>query len=164
MKKITVFLLCFLGLNTVFSQNFSIENNKLVLPSPIVFETGSDKLKAESDVALAHIKQFLDAKTYISLLRIEGHTDNSNDAQANQVLSEKRALAVVNALVQRGVDCKRLLAVGFGGTKPIAANNSPENRAQNRRIEIHITMLRGKAIGGMPTDGGGKVVGFNCNN
>ena len=105
---------------------------------------------------------YLADKTYISTLRIEGHTDDRGDAGANQALSEKRALAVAKALVAKGVDCKRLLPVGFGANKPIRPNDTPEGRAQNRRMDFVNAALRGRAIGGMPVDGGGVVAGDPC--
>ena len=162
MRKLTCVIICFLCFYTAKAQDFKIEGGQLLLPSPILFETGTDKLKPESEVPLMHIKQFLDAKTYISVLRIEGHSDNSGNVETNQILTEKRALAVAKWLVAKGIDCKRLLAVGFGDTKPVADNRTPEGKAQNRRMEIRMAGLRGKAIGGMPLDGGGKVAGDAC--
>lgn len=144
------------------TTNFQLENGALKLPGPVVFETGSDKLKPESDGVLWIVADYLDAKSYITTLRIEGHTDSDGNANANQTLSEKRALAVARWLVAHGVDCKRLIAVGFGSQKPIFANNSPENKAQNRRIAFVNAALRGHAIGGMPVDGGGRVAGDVC--
>lgn len=141
---------------------FEIEGGRLKLPQPIAFATDSDKLLPESEPGLNHIKAFLEDKTYITLLRIEGHSDQQGQAAVSQTLTEKRALAVARWLVAHGIDCKRLIAVGFGSTKPVAANDSPAGRAQNRRIEIAMAELRGKAIGGMPTDGGGKIAGPVC--
>ena len=140
----------------------TIEGNQLKLSSPVVFETGSDKLKPESDAVLAHVKEYLDAKSYISLLRIEVHTDSQGGTEANQKLSEKRALAVARWLVAKGVPCGRLIAVGFGETKPVATNATAEGRAQNRRTMFVNAALRGRPIGGMPVDGGGKVAGDVC--
>jgi OOP family OmpA-OmpF porin len=57
--------------------------------------------------------------------------------------------------VEQGIDCKRLISVGFGSSKPVADNATPEGRRQNTRIEIINAALRGKVIGGMPIDGGG---------
>ncbi len=98
-------------------------------------------------------------KTYISLLRIEGHSDNQGDTQ---LLTEKRALAVAKALAGKGVACARLLPVGFGSSKPVADNATADGRAKNRRIEAVNAQLRGRPIGGMPVDGGGKVAGDPC--
>ena len=126
----------------------------------IAFAEGSDKLLPESEKALDAVKSYLNDKKYISTLRIEAHMDS--DSQSNQALSEKRALAIARRLVEKGVDCKRLLAVGFGGTKPIAPDDSPENRAKNRRVSFVNAALAGHLIGGMPADGGGRSSGDVC--
>jgi OmpA-OmpF porin, OOP family len=162
MRQLLCIAFFIFGATHVKAQEFKIENGQLILPSHIVFETGTNKLKPESEASLMHIKQFLDAKTYITLLRIEGHSDNNGLAAANQTLTEKRALTIAKWLVTKGIDCKRLLPVGFGDTKPIAENTTPEDKAQNRRIEIRMAAMRGKAIGGMPLDGGGRVAGDSC--
>lgn len=142
--------------------NFEVENGQLKLPGPVVFETGKSILKPESDAVLDVVRQYLEAKPAITLLRIEGHTDNQGIAADNQRLSEGRALAVAAWLVAKGVSCKRLLPVGFGQDKPIADNKTPEGREQNRRTAFVNAELKGKAIGGMPVDGGGKVAGDSC--
>ena len=89
--------------------------------------------------------------------------DNNNDGDYNQMLSEKRALTVCKKLIAMGVDCKRLIAVGFGDTKPVADNSTPAGKAENRRISFVNVALRGKVIGGLPIDGGGQVAGEVCN-
>jgi OOP family OmpA-OmpF porin len=137
---------------------YELEGNELKLPGPVVFAINSDKLKPESDAVLEHVKGYLQEKSYISLLRVEVHTDSMGDEKANQALSQERAAAVVAALVKKGIACERLIAVGFGGSKPIAANDTPEGRATNRRTVFANAALKGHAIGGLPVDGGGKVV------
>ena len=77
-------------------------------------------------------------------------------------MTEKRATAVAQWLVKHGIDCNRLLPVGFGSTKPIAPNDTAENKAQNRRISFVHAALRGKSIGGFSVDGGGIVAGNPC--
>ena len=62
-----------------------------------------------------------------------------------------------------GVDCKRLVAVGFGNTKPVADNSTPDGKARNSRVSFFNAALRDRLIGGMPADGGGKVAGDACN-
>lgn len=128
----------------------------------VVFETGTAKLTPEADVALKHVKAYLDAKTYITQLRIEGHVGEGLGDKA-QALSEARAKGVADALVAQGVSCDRLLPVGFGASKPVASNSTPEGRAQNARVMFVNAMLRGRAIGGMPVDGGGRIAdGWKC--
>jgi OmpA-OmpF porin, OOP family len=144
------------------AKPYTIENNELKLTDPIVFAARSDKLLPRSDKALAVIKDYLSEKKVVTLLRIEGHTDEGDDADADQQLSERRALSVARWLVEKGVDCKRLVAVGFGSTKPVAANDTAEHRAQNLRIAFVNAALLGRAIGGLPADGGGKLAGDLC--
>jgi OOP family OmpA-OmpF porin len=161
MKKFVLAVILFCAVN-VNAQDYKLEGNEVKIAKEIVFETGTDKLKHESTAALEIIKQYLTDKSYISTLRIEAHTDNTGNEAANQTLTEKRALAICKKLVEMGVDCKRLIAVGFGGTKPVADNGTAEGKAQNRRINFINAALRGRLIGSMPADGGGKVAGDVC--
>ncbi len=71
-----------------------------------------------------------------TVIEIAGHTDSDGSASANETLSRERASAVRDALVERGVEAERLRAVGYGQTRPIAPNDTPENKARNRRIEL----------------------------
>ncbi|UQA63827.1 OmpA family protein [Polyangium aurulentum] len=129
---------------------------------PIVFQTGKDQLKPESIPALGVVESYLRAKPEVTLLRIEVHTDSMGDDQANQLLSERRALTVARFLVANGIDCRRLIAVGLGETKPIAPNTTAEGRAQNRRTSFFTAALRGKPFNRKPIDGGGKIAGDAC--
>lgn len=136
--------------------SYELQGNMLVLPRPVEFAAGSDQLAGEA--ALEHIRGYLAAKSYVTLMRIEAHASGPD----GQALSERRALAAARWLVRKGVDCRRLLPVGFGATKPIASEQTPEGRAQNTRVEAHNAALRERLIGGMPADGGGKVAGDPC--
>jgi len=127
---------------------YKLDGNRLELPGPLVFS--GEALEPASDPALEHARGYLAAKDSITLMRVEGHA-------SDQAQSERRALVVARWLIAHGVDCKRLIAVGFGPTKPIADTSTPEGRAQNTRIELHNAQMRGIAIGGMPLDGGGQV-------
>lgn len=142
-------------------EQVTVDNHRLILKAQLRFEADSDTLTSDSRVALRHIANYLEDKSYISTLRIEGHVA-TGDAAAAQALSEKRALAVARRLVDLGVECKRLLPVGFGATKPVAAPDTAEGRAANTRIEAVNAALRDRPIGGMPLDGGGKVAGDAC--
>jgi outer membrane protein OmpA-like peptidoglycan-associated protein len=131
-------------------RDFELAGNQLVLPGPIVF--AADALDAAaSAAALWYIHDYLEAKPYVTLLRIEGHGNVSGEDAL--MLTGAEALAVGHWLVREGVDCKRLLAAAFGDTKPIASNSTVEGRAQNRRIDVVNAELRGRAIGDMPVDG-----------
>lgn len=127
------------------------------------FKTGNAELTDEGKEPLKGVKEFLDQKDYITTLRVEGQSGNSMAESVSQTLTEKRALSVCKWLVENGVDCKRLIAVGFGSTKPVASNDDPIGKAQNSRIEFIPAALKDKAIGGRPLDGGGVVAGDPCN-
>lgn len=155
--------LLFLSAGLAFADGkYELDGHRLLVPGTISYDTGKATLQPSSDAALAHVRGYLDAKSYISTLRIEVHSDNMGNSGFNQKLTEERALAVAKALVAKGVDCKRLLPVGFGETKPIADTKTAEGRAKNRRTEFFNAAMRGKPIGGMSTDGGGKVAGDPC--
>lgn len=134
---------------------FRVENGALALPGPVAFSTGQSVPGPDSDAALRHVVAFLASKPSITLLRVEVHGDETGDDA--QALTEARALGVVVRLQELGADGARLLPVGFGGTKPVADGRTPEGRAQNRRVEFHPAEMRGRAIGGLPVDGGGRV-------
>jgi OOP family OmpA-OmpF porin len=102
------------------------------------FDTGKADIKPEYRGEIAKVADYL--KQYPTTTAvIEGHTDNVGDPQANMRLSEKRAQAVVDYLVNNlGIDRSRLSAKGYGDTRRIAYNNTPEGRAMNRRINAVI--------------------------
>jgi OOP family OmpA-OmpF porin len=144
------------------AKRFEMDGSRL-LTGPVAFKTGSTELLPTSTAVLDHVADYLEAKPDVTKLRIEVHTDSVGASAANQALSEGRALAIARWLVkERHVDCTRLVATGFGSTKPIADNMTAEGRALNRRTEFVVAALRGKAIGGMPVEGGGKVSGDAC--
>ena len=102
----------------------------------IYFDTGSDAIRQESAPTLKEIGTML--KDHADLkLTIEGHTDNVGKAESNQALSEKRAAAVRQYLIDNyQIDAGRLEAKGLGQTKPAGPNDSAEGRQQNRRVEL----------------------------
>ena len=101
----------------------------------ILFDTGSDNIRAESTPTLKEMVAMLTEHPDLSLT-IEGHTDNVGDAQANTTLSAKRADAVKAYLVSKGVSADRLTTKGLGASKPAAPNATAEGRQQNRRVEL----------------------------
>ena len=104
----------------------------------IEFETGKATIKSKSFPLLNQIaKIFIENTNYI--VEVQGHTDNTGKAEANQELSEKRANAVRDYLIAQGVDFQRLTAVGYGQDQPIADNATKAGRAKNRRVEFKIT-------------------------
>ncbi|MCB9528109.1 MAG: OmpA family protein [Myxococcales bacterium] len=101
----------------------------------IEFERGSDALLAAGARVLDDVVLSLQAQPEVRV-RVEGHTDDVGDDDVNLRLSQRRALAVVNYLVGMGIDRARLTYEGYGETRPLLPNDSPENRARNRRVEF----------------------------
>jgi outer membrane protein OmpA-like peptidoglycan-associated protein len=102
----------------------------------IVFDTDSDRIKSDSAAVIKMIANGLQSNPGLNLL-IEGHTDSSGDAAHNMDLSKRRAAAVKTVLVsQFSIDAARLTTTGLGASKPIASNDTPQGRADNRRVEF----------------------------
>lgn len=102
----------------------------------IYFDVNSDVIRPESSGTLKQIGDMLTQHADLKLT-IEGHTDNTGNAAANQTLSEKRAAAVVKHLADKfGIAPARLTSKGFGPSKPAASNDTPEGRQANRRVEL----------------------------
>jgi OOP family OmpA-OmpF porin len=139
-----------------------LREGRITSSEPIEFEPGGAEIAAASEDVLLGVRDVLNKRPDITLLRIEGHTDGQGAEAFNQKVTEDRAMAIARWLVANGIDCHRLVPVGFGETKPIADNSTAEGRAQNRRTELVMAELRGHAIGGMPVDGGGRVAGDPC--
>ncbi|MDF9796840.1 outer membrane protein OmpA-like peptidoglycan-associated protein/tetratricopeptide (TPR) repeat protein [Catalinimonas alkaloidigena] len=107
----------------------------------IFFDTNKTNIRKESLVELNQIYTLLKAQPNI-VIQINGHTDDIGDDAYNQQLSEKRARAVADYLLNYGLSADRITARGFGESKPIASNKFEENgRALNRRTEIEIIKI-----------------------
>jgi outer membrane protein OmpA-like peptidoglycan-associated protein len=111
--------------------------------SDVLFKTGSyellpgarERLAKVSGIVLAHPGLHLD---------VEGHTDSVGSDDYNMQLSQRRAEAVRNYFIEQGVPQDAIEAHGFGKSQPVASNDTPEGRQQNRRVEL---VLSGDAIG-----------------
>ena len=98
------------------------------------FDTAKATIRPESFSNLDAVVEFMVHKKN-ARVEISGHTDNVGNAKTNKTLSEKRAQACRNYIVSKGIDKKRLDAIGFGDERPIAPNDTDEGRQKNRRIE-----------------------------
>jgi outer membrane protein OmpA-like peptidoglycan-associated protein/tetratricopeptide (TPR) repeat protein len=103
----------------------------------IFFDFDKATLRDESKAELENLYQFMMENPEIRI-EISGHTDNKGKDKYNQKLSERRAESVVEYLVAKGIDKKRLVAKGYGASKPIATNDTDEGRQENRRTELKI--------------------------
>jgi len=103
----------------------------------LYFDFASAQLRSESEPVLTQIAEFSKANPGLKLV-IEGHTDNTGGAKANQLLSENRAKSVVTALTRLGVNSALLSASGLGATNPVADNATITGRAKNRRVTVRV--------------------------
>ncbi len=103
----------------------------------ILFDTGKSTIKEQSADVLNNIVGILQEYAY-ARFNIEGHTDSVGSAALNQKLSEERAGAVRNYLIENGIASDRLVSAGYGEDRPIASNNTREGRRTNRRVEINL--------------------------
>lgn len=113
----------------------------LNMPSNITFATDQDQVIPPFYATLDSVSIVLN-KFNKTLVDVDGHTDSTGSAAHNQALSERRAQSVANYLAGRGVDPRRMSALGYGFTRPIASNDTEIGRAENRRVEIAISPLR----------------------
>jgi outer membrane protein OmpA-like peptidoglycan-associated protein len=101
----------------------------------VLFRTGQSQLQPASANDIAKLADFF-KRNPERTASIEGHTDSVGSAQANQLLSERRANAVLTALVRQGVPSDRLRTQAFGEDNPTASNDNETGRQMNRRVEI----------------------------
>lgn len=103
----------------------------------LLFETGSSTILTESYAVLDNVYNVLSSNS-IYKLSIEGHTDNTGSADLNNKLSGERANAAREYLIKKGIDSTRIVATGYGSASPVATNDTPEGRKQNRRVEFKL--------------------------
>ena len=115
------------------------EENAIIISERIEFDHGKATIKPESDDLLDDVAKVLKENPEIEEVEIQGHTDNTGSADVNRRLSNERANSVRKALIDRGIEKKRLRAKGYGPDKPIADNDSDSGRTKNRRVEFKIT-------------------------
>jgi len=111
---------------------------RLVLNTPVLFDSGSARLKPQTKTILDKIAKTLSMTN--EKIIVEGHTDNipikSGEFHSNWELSARRAVNVINYFMSKGIDASRFIAAGYGEYFPRASNDTPQGRAKNRRIEI----------------------------
>ena len=101
----------------------------------ITFDVDKADIKPQSMGTLNMIVRIMKNNPELKF-EIDGYTDNTGDSKHNVILSLQRAKAVDDELISLGIDASRLTAKGFGDAEPIASNDTPEGRANNRRVEF----------------------------
>lgn len=120
-----------------FDMNISYELPKTYTLKDVHFDTNRATIKKGSYKSLNDLAEFMLIKKILKI-ELAGHTDSEGDADKNLDLSQRRAEAVRNYLIQKGVPSNRLTAVGYGETQPVASNSSEEGKSLNRRTEVRI--------------------------
>jgi outer membrane protein OmpA-like peptidoglycan-associated protein len=133
-------------LNTILATRDSARG-LIANMSDVLFKSGSFELLPGARERLAKVSGIVLAYPTLKL-QVEGHTDSIGSDDYNQQLSEARAEAVRDYLIQQGISAGQITAKGMGKTQPIASNDTPEGRQQNRRVEL---VLSGDAIGNSAT-------------
>ncbi len=141
------------------NNKITTNGNELVTPYIVNFDSNGNTISSDSYSSLTLIRDYLNKKKNISLMRIEAHVGSEDGEGKNQDLSSQKAIAVARWLVKNGVDCKRLIAVGFGAINPVTSDNS----SANNRISFFNASIKGKNISGIPIDGGGIAIKDLCN-
>ncbi|MCI5160030.1 MAG: OmpA family protein [Candidatus Electrothrix sp. AUS1_2] len=105
--------------------------------SGVNFTVGTAELTDEAVTSLRTTAKLLKTHAAGQRFEVAGYTDSMGSPQRNQLISEQRAQAVRNFLIEQGIDRKLLVSRGYGQKNPIADNNTSEGRAMNRRVELH---------------------------
>lgn len=114
------------------------ERGMVLTLGDVLFDTGRATLNPGAARAIDQLATFL-KENPVRTIEVEGYTDSVGSEQMNQTLSERRANAVKNALMDRGIESNRIAARGFGEGNPVASNATAAGRQQNRRVEIVIS-------------------------
>ena len=116
-----------------------IEGKRIIIREKVQFAYNSSKILQASDFILEAVAKILKDHEEIKKVHIQGHTDSKGSNAYNKRLSQRRAASVVRWLTKAGIKKDRLKPEGFGEEKPIDTNDTEEGRANNRRVEFHIT-------------------------
>ena len=114
-----------------------IDIGTTIVLNNVFFDVNKATLRKESEIELDKLVDILTKNPKIKI-EVSGHTDSDGETQANLTLSDARAHAVKDYLIAKGISADRIIYVGHGEDKPVAPNDTPENKQLNRRTEIKI--------------------------
>ena len=127
------------SLNTLALVKEEANETVITLSGSVLFKTGEAELLPIAETSLSKVAQAIKSMDDKKTITIEGHTDSRGAEEMNKELSQKRAQSVMNYLAQQGVAQARMTAIGKGESAPVAENETPEGRANNRRVELRIS-------------------------
>ena len=123
------------------SISISKDGKQIIILPKITFAPGKTIATPDSLITLNSVAEFLKNHAEIKKIQIRGHTDTGGNEKKNQDLSDDRADVIGSYLTKKGIDSKRIDTKGYGSKKPIAPNDTKENREKNRRVEFIILSL-----------------------
>ena len=119
-------------------MNYCVSREGIDLREKVYFDTANDVILARSFALLDQVAAVMNAYPEITLLSVEGHTDNRGEEASNLDLSLRRAQSVVNYLIRKGVAGNRLVAKGYGETRPLDPADTEAAWEANRRVDVLI--------------------------
>ncbi len=128
------------------NKRVRVAKTRIIFSREIKFKWLQSRLQRSSLRTLKTLARFLKDTPRITLVRVEGHTDNRGSTKRNVRLSTRRSEAVRKYLIRKGVAPERLLAIGMADMEPIADNATARGRARNRRVELHIVEVDHKSV------------------
>jgi len=135
------------GLDKYAKVEINAQKVKIMFTNPVLFDLGSAELKPAAIPTLNEIVKYLQGMD--NPIIVEGYTDNlpiyAGEYHSNWELSAARAFSVIHYFIENGIKPEKLSALGYGEFRPLAPNDSEENRAKNRRIEIIILRTQTKS-------------------
>jgi outer membrane protein OmpA-like peptidoglycan-associated protein len=133
------------------------ERGMVLTLSDVLFDTNAATLKPGAAATIDRLGDFMQKNPQTRIL-IEGHTDSTGSESYNEELSRRRAQAVADALSARGIPQDRLQTIGRGQSMPVASNDTPAGRQQNRRVEIVFSDNSGRFAAGAQGSGSGSTL------
>lgn len=141
-------------------KQVKIRDNRIELGQKIQFALGKSEILSASFALMDELAKTIQENPQVQKVSIEGHASDEGDDKYNLLLSKARAEAVRQYLITKGVSAERLSSTGFGESKPLVANDTPDGREKNRRVEFHITKqeVTKEKVEVDPTTGSEKVI------
>jgi outer membrane protein OmpA-like peptidoglycan-associated protein len=127
-------------------QRVIVSATSLEILDRVHFATGQARIEKRSYPLLDQVAAVIQSHPHLLLIQVEGHTDDRGGAAYNILLSQARATAVADYLISKGVERDRLVARGYGPTRPVDSNGTLTGRAANRRVAFTVVKTEARVI------------------